>query len=190
MRLVFVVFCILCFGKKLYSQFNPTKFQIYSGLSTAQLSNDILLLNNGIHYCSQNNSIVLGVENHFYYSIKQYNWEGIGTYRYQRVINFLNLSLGLNLSKKGRFNPYLGLILNNSFYKGKLETDNDLIKKYLVNNYDKRNNNLFFLIKLNYKINKKFGLYFSLNLIKLKKNENFALPSIGLNYNINYNIEK
>ena len=183
-KLKFLLFLMLYSVKAFSFDSEPIYFQAYTGIYSLNMvqNKNVFMYNVGLNYMPPQTILILGIENNIHHSKHQYEWPGEGVYDYKRTIDVLSFSCGVNFFKTKRINPILGVILNNSFYWGKAETDNGQLKNYLKS-YDHRTNNLCYLLKLNVRVSNKLSIYVSHNFITLKKGMYTGLFGGGLAYN-------
>ena len=133
----------------LYSAAAETKPIIYNRFHGAvgflNIYNIVKLALLGFHKSFSNrNPLIFGIENSIYYNNKKYDWPDVGLYRYQRLIDVASFSFGFQISKFIKFTPFVGLCYNYILYQGKLVTDDELLKEYLINDYKFEKKNIFF----------------------------------------------
>lgn len=165
--------------------------QFYGGIGNLRhADNTIFMPQIGYFKLNQFRSIVFGIENNFYYQNKNYNWPDVGNYNYKRVVNMTSYSFGFHLWKRRKFNCLIGISVNHSIFYGKLKTNSETIKSYLLKDYNFSIVDPYLLLKANYRINKRFDVYLKYNRIKISKEIlNYRLFNFGINYNLYSNYD-
>lgn len=171
-KIKILLFFILCSKNVDAFQTRPIHMQVYSGLNILNLGhkNNPLLYNLGFNFMPTKTIFIIGIENQIHYSNHQYEWPGEGTYHYKRTIDILCISGGVILFKTKRINPILGVVVNNSFFNGKAESENTQLKDYLKS-YNHRTINLCYLLKINMRITDNLSAYVSQNFILVREGD-------------------
>jgi hypothetical protein len=103
--------------------------------------------------------LALTLEQQFGFSSKSYNWPELGSYKFTRNYNHTGISAGFHFLSTYRFNFTLGLKLYRFTLKGKLVTDNQLIRNYVADGYFYEKYSIDPFIRFNFRFSDRFSIY-------------------------------
>lgn len=179
----FIILAFLATGLKAQGPQIPIYIQPYAGISVFNIEESRLSMQTGIRFTEVSAPFYIGIENHFFYSIKTEQWPGLGEYRYMR--NYVNtgLAIGLNFLRRHKFNISAGFKLYGYNVNGKLKSDNERFKEF-IKDYHHYHYNICPNVHLNYRIDKSLSVFVNFNVTSILEGNRWPNLGAGVAYNI------
>lgn len=168
----------------------PFVFQPYLGAATPIHSGARAIgIQGGIKYTPVTViPIYLGFDEILLHSNVKSTWPDVGTYRYNITSSLFSLNLGLHAMRDKRISVDMGISCDFLHSKAHLETDNAMLKDFLLDSYERRNQTIAGFLHANCKINRELSAFLRVTLHNRQYTNNKWVVGCGLAYNI-YNIQ-
>ena len=161
----------------------PLSGNFYLGISRSRVEHRMHCLQAGYIYSPVNLPLYVSLETNFNRSNKEYQWPENGNYKYTRRYTNGVLSFGSKIFRRHSLNLYTGISIYAYTFKGKYQTDNEVLKGYLKD-YTYRYTGACFNFRISYKASGRFSGYASLNTLTVPQNSASWVLGIGIMYNL------
>jgi hypothetical protein len=160
----------------------PVAGNFYLGASRSTLGAAMNSLQAGFILSPSTLPLYIGLETNINRRSRNYEWPGVGSYRYTRSYTNGTLSFGFKTFRRYSFNLYTGISIYGYTVKGQYSTDDQVLKGYLKD-YTYQHYNACLNLRVSYKVSGRFTAYGSFNMIHTT---NYSSPvwGIGIMYNM------
>ncbi len=173
--------CLSYVSAKAEGPKNPIFYQLNVGTASLPFSGNVCL-QLGSRIYTPRLPFFAAIENQCFYTVKKYNWPGIGTYRYMRNYNSIAMAIGFHLFPRRTLSVDVGARVYGCNFNGRLKSDNDLLKRHIVDyHYFDLHAGLY--LYFNIRITNRYSAFINMQTITFQDGT-YPIPGFGIAYNV------